>query len=76
MILKNFKEYVNKNLSDSKNNKKLKQILIDFSNIPTLIFLDKIKEIILLQKNDLNGFLKQMCAESEIDFNGFEKKIC
>jgi hypothetical protein len=73
--LKNFKDYVNSNLSKHKEDLKLKQILIDFSNMPTYIFLGKVKELILPRKEDLTGLLKQMCTESEINFDQFDTQV-
>jgi hypothetical protein len=53
----------------------LKQILIDFSNMPTYIFLGKVKELILPRKENLTSLLKQMCTESEINFDQFDIQV-
>jgi hypothetical protein len=66
-----FKKYVSKSVKEPK----LQHILIEFSNMPTIIFLNRVKELILPKKEDLTGFLKQMCQESEIDFESFDSQV-
>jgi hypothetical protein len=69
--LNNFKKYVCSTIKDEK----FKQILTDFSNMPTPVFFSKIKEVILPRKDDLQRFISQMCTESTIDINQFDDNV-
>ena len=68
--INNFKKFLNDSIKDDK----LKSILDQFSSMPTPIFMSKVKEVILPNKDNLDGFIKQLCSESEININKFDEE--
>lgn len=67
--IKAFKQFLNDNVNDDK----LRDILVQFSNMTIPFFMSKVKEIILPNRDKLLGFITQLCSESDIDINKFNE---